>query len=81
MRVSTIVVLFLCLNFLANLHYEYSKVSAFVIEKRSKEASALMKGFINRSITDKTLDQREAVKNDDVEVDDSYMSYYHIRMG
>ena len=81
MRVSTIVVLFLCLNVLANLHYEYSKVSAFAIGERSREASALMNGFIQIPTTYKKVDQRETAKNDEAEVDDSYMSYYHIRMG
>ncbi len=76
MRVSTIVALFLCLNVLANLHYEYSKVSAFAIGERSRDASALQ-----IPTTYKKVDQRETAKNDEAEVDDSYMSYYHIRMG
>jgi len=66
---------------IANLNFEYSKVSAFVIGERSRVASALMNGFIQRPTTDKKIDQREAVKNVEAEVDDSYMSYYHIRMG
>jgi len=73
-------VVFLCLNILASLNQEYSGVSACVIGEQSSKTGALMNGLIDR-VEDKGKDPVQTSKNDEQLEDDSYMIYYHIRMG